>query len=232
MRAPTTLAVSLAMLVTAGTLALGPWRPVGATPSPATTMTPAITASPTAAATEQPINLAALEQALIDAENRGDVAGTMALFTDDVVFSGGVLCQTTPCIGKAAVQNEIQFEVADHFVITRTRVQVIGTTVTGHIEVQGDIITQAGVRRIALDFTDDTRGDKISAIHLVIDLSDPQTAQFVRSFAPAPAAPPSAGTSGPAPGGDAWITWLAAGAMAFGGVALGLGYFGASHRVR
>ena len=55
----------------------------------------ALAAPPSAAAQTDPATLFAQ---FVDARNRGDVAGAVALFADDVIYRGGAC---TPCIGAA-----------------------------------------------------------------------------------------------------------------------------------
>src|SRR4051794_20017999 len=59
-------------------------------------------------ATINPILLA--EQDLI-AESRGDVAAALALYHDDAIVQYGGLCWT-PCVGKAAIEKELERRVA------------------------------------------------------------------------------------------------------------------------
>ena len=39
---------------------------------------------------------------------RGDVAGALALYKDDAVVDGVGLCAVAPCVGKAAIQKELE----------------------------------------------------------------------------------------------------------------------------
>src|SRR4051794_2822299 len=59
-------------------------------------------------ATVNPITLA--EQDLA-AESRGDVAAALALYRDDAIVQYGGLCWT-PCVGKEAVEKELERRVA------------------------------------------------------------------------------------------------------------------------
>ena len=44
---------------------------------------------------------------------RGDVAGALALYTDDAVVDGAGLCAAAPCVGKAAIQKEFEHQIAN-----------------------------------------------------------------------------------------------------------------------
>ena len=68
----------------------------------------ALLVSTPAPAKEDPVSLAQRELA---AENRGDVAGALALYSDDAIVQYGGLCWT-PCVGKAAIQKELERRVA------------------------------------------------------------------------------------------------------------------------
>jgi ketosteroid isomerase-like protein len=48
-----------------------------------------------------------------EAINRGDAAGALALYADDAVMDGGGLCQAASCVGKAAIQKELERRVAN-----------------------------------------------------------------------------------------------------------------------
>ncbi len=119
----------------------------------------------------------------ITALNRGDVAGAMATFADDAVFEGLGLCAATPCVGKAAIQKEMEREVADHTIFTGVGVsRASGDTLTGsRSEIRSDSIKAAGIERIIASGTTVIKGDKISSIRHVLDTTDAQTAKFAAS---------------------------------------------------
>jgi uncharacterized protein (TIGR02246 family) len=122
---------------------------------------------------------AAVEQMLFDALNRGDVAGVLATFTDDAVFDGPGLCAQAPCVGKAAIQKEMEREVAGHTRITVVSRQVSGSAVTGRLEVRGDGLRQAGFDRIVGTNTSEVRGDKLASVRFRIDPGDAETGRFL-----------------------------------------------------
>ncbi|MGO9424485.1 MAG: nuclear transport factor 2 family protein [Steroidobacteraceae bacterium] len=95
-------------------------------------------------------NPVAVQQQLFDALAQGDVAGALALFTDDAVIDAeSGLCASAPCVGKAAVQKDLERIVADK---TR-RIATLNTYVSGNLlvtrfEARSDVIKKAGVDRM------------------------------------------------------------------------------------
>src|SRR5258707_8885955 len=73
-----------------------------------------------------PASLAALDLA---AETRGDVAGALALYSDDAIVQYGGLCWT-PCVGKDAIRKELERRVA-----AKNRWKVVGNYVSGNVAV-------------------------------------------------------------------------------------------------
>ena len=55
----------------------------------------------------------ALLQKQFEMLTRGDVAGALALYTDDAVVDGAGLCVAAPCVGKAAIQKEFEHRIAN-----------------------------------------------------------------------------------------------------------------------
>src|SRR6266487_112507 len=56
---------------------------------------------------------AALMKQHVEAIARGNAAGALALYAEDAVIDGGGLCAVAPCVGKAAIQTELERRVAD-----------------------------------------------------------------------------------------------------------------------
>src|SRR5215470_6878 len=123
---------------------------------------------------------AALVQHYLEALARGDVAGAVALYTEDAVFDGGE-CAAAPCVGKAAIQKALERLAADKtHVHTTLKNYVSGNVVTSRFEVHNERIKQAGVERIIGWWIVETQGEKIAYLRAgVPDRSDPQTARFV-----------------------------------------------------
>jgi len=66
------------------------------------------------------VNPALLAEQDLAAESRGDVAAALALYSDDAIVQYGGLCWT-PCVGKAAIQKELERRVA-----AKNRFTIIG----------------------------------------------------------------------------------------------------------
>jgi ketosteroid isomerase-like protein len=136
-----------------------------------------LAAAPVALAQSDP---AALVKQFVEAINRGDVTGALALYAEDAVFDGGGLCAAAPCVGRAAIQKELERRVADKQHLTILKTYVSGDVVTGRAEVRDGTIKKAGVERVIAWFIDEMKGDKIAYVHLVIpDRRDPETARFL-----------------------------------------------------
>jgi hypothetical protein len=110
----------------------------------------------------------------------GNVAGAMAFLTEDAVFEGYGLCAAAPCAGKAAIQKEVERRLADKTIGSPIpgSSSVTGDTLTARREVRSDSIKAAGVERIIVAATVETKGDKVSLSRWVLDSTDPQTATF------------------------------------------------------
>ncbi|MBI3962182.1 MAG: hypothetical protein HY335_05475 [Deinococcus sp.] len=127
-------------------------------------------------------------QQQLDALNRGDVAGAVALFSADAVLQGVGLC-IPGCFGTAAIQREVERQVADRLRLTRTSTRTFRQVVLGQLEGQADSVQAAGAERIRLSFLALLRGEQFFLLRLTPDLTDPQTATYVASFQ-SPGAPP------------------------------------------
>jgi ketosteroid isomerase-like protein len=124
----------------------------------------------------------AVQQQLFAALDRGDVAGALALFTEDAVIDAeSGLCAKAPCVGKAAIQKDLERFVADK---TR-RVTVLNTYVSGNVlvtrfEARSATIQKAGFERVILWGIREMRGDKIASYRCCMpERTDSQTAHFL-----------------------------------------------------
>src|SRR5216684_8304775 len=86
----------------------------------------ALAVSTPAPAKDDPASLAQRDLA---AESRGDAAAALALYSDDATVQYGGLCWT-PCVGKAAVQQELERRVG-----AKNRWTIIGKYVSGNVAV-------------------------------------------------------------------------------------------------
>src|SRR5712691_7386973 len=123
---------------------------------------------------------AALVKKHVEAIARGDAAGALALYADDAVIDGGGLCAAAPCVGKAAIQKELERQVADKQHFTILKQYVSGNVMTSRFEVRNDTVKKAGVERTIGWVITEVKGDKTAYVRAgVPDRSDPQTARFL-----------------------------------------------------
>ena len=137
------------------------------------------TAAAASAAPEDPV---AVQQQLLDDLAQGNVGGALGLFTDDAVIdSESGFCASAPCVGKTAIQKDLERYVADK----SRRVTTLNTYVTGNVlltrfEARSDTIQKAGVERIILWGIREMHGDKIASSRCCLpERTDPQTARFL-----------------------------------------------------
>jgi hypothetical protein len=122
-----------------------------------------------------PVSLAERDLA---AESRGDVAAALAVYSDDAIVQNGGLCWT-PCVGKAAIQKELERRVA-----AKNRFTIIGKYVSGNVavvqtELRIGYIEKSGVDRVVVWNIYEAKGDKIAVATLVGQRTDPQTARII-----------------------------------------------------
>jgi hypothetical protein len=124
----------------------------------------------------------AVQQHLLEALAHGDIASALALFTDDAVIDApSGPCLPAPCVGKAAIQKDLERLVADK----SRRVTPLNTYVADHLlvtrfDARSDRIRQAGVERIIVWAIREMRGDKIAAIRCCLaERTDSETARFL-----------------------------------------------------
>ena len=135
----------------------------------------ALLVSTPAPAKENPASLAQRE---LVAESRGDVAAALALYSDDAIVQYGGLCWT-PCVGKAAIQKELERRVG-----AKNRWTIIGKYVSGNVaviqtELRIGFIEGSGVERVVVWCIYEVKGGKIAVVTLAGQRTDPQTARFM-----------------------------------------------------
>jgi len=124
-------------------------------------------------------------QQYTDAFNRGEI--DLKDFADDMVFEAMPICDEAECVGKDAFQNYEESYVDQKARQTITSCEVSGDTVATTSELAYDVTRAAGVDRIVGGSTYEIEGDKIVAVrNLPADMTDPQTAQFVRYWLAGP----------------------------------------------
>lgn len=124
------------------------------------------------------VNPVSLAEQDLAAESSGDVAAALALYSDDAIIQNGGLCWT-PCVGKAAIQKELERRVA-----AKNQFKIVGKYVTGNVavvqtELQIAYIEKSGVDRVVVWNIYEVTGDKIAVATLVGQRTDPQTARFI-----------------------------------------------------
>jgi hypothetical protein len=135
----------------------------------------ALAVSTPAPAEVDPASLAEQDMA---AESRGDVTAALALYSDDAIVQYGGLCWT-PCVGKAAIQKELERRVA-----AKNQWTIIGKYVSGNVaavqtELRIGYIEKSGVDRVIVWTLYEVKGDKIAVVTLAGQRTDPQTARFI-----------------------------------------------------
>ena len=135
----------------------------------------ALAVSTSAPAEVDPASLAERDLA---AESRGDMASALALYSDDAIVQYGGLCWT-PCVGKPAIQKELERRVE-----AKNRWTIIGKYVSGNVavvqtELRIGFIEPSGVDRVIVWCIYEVKGDKIAVVTLAGQRTDPQTARFI-----------------------------------------------------
>jgi hypothetical protein len=124
----------------------------------------------------------AVQQQLLDALSRSDVAGALALFTDDAVIdSASGPCTGAPCVGKAAIQKDLERLVMDKSRrVTPLKTYISGKVLVTRFEARSATIQEAGVERIVLWGIREMQGDKIASIRCCLpERTDSQTVRFL-----------------------------------------------------
>jgi ketosteroid isomerase-like protein len=155
----------------------------------------------TATVRAQGSDAGALYRQFLEAQNRGDVGAQLALLTDDatiVVDGPGSLCPPPAgCVGKAAIQRQLELRVATGAQSAIPQAQVTGDTAIAQIEVRNPELQRAGIDRILYNNTIVERGGKIASVRAVLDPTDPGTASLLAALRARAAAAPGQGPQGP-----------------------------------
>ena len=158
-------------------------------------------ATRTTAATD----LRVLFQQQNDAQNRGDIAAVMATYAGDATVQAGGIC-TIPCVGKAAIQREVERRIAEKAQVKVISLRESSGTATGVLHVVEAGFASCGVERILVNFTFVVEGDTMASWTSMPDFTDPQSAKFIACITaltaaggggpPGSIAPPSTGDGG------------------------------------
>ena len=129
------------------------------------------------------VNPMLLAEQDLTAESRGDVAAALALYRDDAIVQYGGLCWT-PCVGKEAIEKELERRVA-----AKNEWKIIGKYVSGNVavvqaELKIGFIEYTGVDHVVVWSIYEVTGDKIAAVTLAGQRTDPQTKRFIEYSRP------------------------------------------------
>jgi hypothetical protein len=124
------------------------------------------------------VDPASLAEQDMAAESRGDVTAALALYSDDAIVQYGGLCWT-PCVGKAAIQKELERRVAAKNQWTTVGKYVSGNVAAVQTELRIGYIEESGVDRVIVWTLYEVKGDKIAVVTLAGQRTDPQTARFI-----------------------------------------------------
>src|SRR5260370_3989033 len=91
------------------------------------------------------VDPASLAERDLAAESHGDVAAALALYSDDAIVQYGGLCWS-PCVGKAAIQKELERPVA-----AKNQFKIIGKYVSGNVAVVQTELRIGYIEKSAVD---------------------------------------------------------------------------------
>jgi hypothetical protein len=134
--------------------------------------------TPASSSAASQVDRAALVQQWIDARNRGDVEGVLALQTDTAVWIAGPCLPQSPCTGDR-LRALVEANTAARSRLSVSALQVAGSLVTAQYELRSDTICNAGVERVIGTLLLNIPRDKIALYVGVTDVTDAQTATWL-----------------------------------------------------
>ena len=138
------------------------------------------TATPSGPVHGQGTDPAAAHRAFVEAVNREDIDGALALMTDDAVYAGTPGCPLPDgCRTKEAIRADLARGAAIDVRYTTLNQEVNGSTITGRFETRAPIFAAQGFERVVLTYTVEIRDGKVALLRGVFDLDDPLTVRFV-----------------------------------------------------
>jgi ketosteroid isomerase-like protein len=133
-----------------------------------------------------------VQQRYFNAVERGDAAGATAAFSANAVYHGGG-CQPDPCVGLAAIEQEIVRTVADGAHTTMRYADVEGNQLIWSGDLVSDAVRAAGFDYVTAMGSMRVDGDEIVDYRVWPDITDPVTGLYIQRLEPAyqraPAAP-------------------------------------------
>lgn len=113
--------------------------------------------------------------------DKGDVAAVASHFAEDIELVVPPYCPPeVPCHGKAQAQHVFETMAGGGTTATITDQQVTGNTVKARVEIRGGPTKAAGIDRFVYYKTVTFAGELISKIVHEYDMSDEQTAKFLK----------------------------------------------------
>jgi ketosteroid isomerase-like protein len=121
------------------------------------------------------VDRATLVQQWVDARNRGDVDGVLALQTENAVWIAGPCQAQSPCLADG-IRAVAETNAATHARFSLSSLQVAGSIVTARYELRSDTNCNAGVERVVGTVLLNIPQDKIALYVGLNDVADAQTA--------------------------------------------------------
>jgi ketosteroid isomerase-like protein len=122
----------------------------------------------------------AVRDKLQDAINRGDLAGAVAMWTDDALIDNPITCAEAPCVGKAGVQKDMERRINAKNRPKTLKHYVSGNLLTTRTELRSNLTEKAGVDRIILWLIYEVKGEKIAWERgPLYERNDAQTAKYL-----------------------------------------------------
>jgi hypothetical protein len=119
-----------------------------------------------------------------DAEDRGDVDGSVAQFASNAVYIGttvvGICTMQTPCTDLDGIRRQIERNVGLNFCTTIRSLQVSGSVLTGEREISSDFDYSIGIERVVQSFIAVVQDGQITFTAGVLNAGDPDTAYAIR----------------------------------------------------
>jgi ketosteroid isomerase-like protein len=144
-------------------------------------------AAPQSSAQEDPVAVVeALVEEFNDSLPTGDGAAIAAHFTEDGSFTAIDAEGSFGIFGRPAMEIAFSDEPDPQFSVTLVEIAATDGQVTGTVEFRDSITIEAGIERGVTDFTALVVDGEVASLHLVDDLSDPQTAELAEFLASQP----------------------------------------------